>query len=172
MRKCLLPWGNCIIQAIYNAICKCFEFRCVEKSWVSSRFSPSVYIFSSRQGGGTGTGDIRKMAYFEQSVDPKFLKVGFFFELYLTFYQRPLCFNDPNGECYFKCMKISKCIYPTFCHFYAPVEDGTYYVITRGGRAVSSILCPEHISKTMLARVMIFHGWIDLIKAECSAQEP
>ena len=32
----------------------------------------------------------------------------------------------------------------------------------RGGRAASPILCPEHISKTML----------DLIKGECSAQEP
>ena len=38
--------------------------------------------------------------------------------------------------------------------------------------AVSPILCPEHISKTMLATVMKFHGWIDLIKAECSAHEP
>ena len=34
------------------------------------------------------------------------------------------------------------------------------------------ILYPEHISKTMLAAVMKFHRWIDLIKAECSAQEP
>ena len=59
---------------------------------------------------------------------------------------------------------------------YTPVKDGTYYVITRGGRAdrraASPILCPEQISKTMLATVMKLHGWIDLIKAECSAQEP
>ena len=41
-----------------------------------------------------------------------------------------------------------------------------------GGRVASPILCPEHISKTMLATVMKLHGWIDLIKAECSAQEP
>ena len=27
----------------------------------------------------------------------------------------------------------------------------------------------EHISKNMLATVMKLHGWIDLIKAECSA---
>ena len=55
-----------------------------------------------------------------------------------------------------------------------PVEDGTGrdVLITRGGRAASPILCPEHISKTMLATVMKFHGWIDLIKMECSAQEP
>ena len=33
------------------------------------------------------------------------------------------------------------------------------------------LLCPEHISKTILATVMKFHGWIDLIKGECSAQE-
>ena len=33
------------------------------------------------------------------------------------------------------------------------------------------ILCLEHISKTMLATVMKFHGWIDLIKVECSAHE-
>ena len=57
-------------------------------------------------------------------------------------------------------------------NFHTPVEDGTYYVITRGMRAASPILCPEHISKIMLATVMKFHGWIDLIKAECSAQEP
>ena len=31
--------------------------------------------------------------------------------------------------------------------------------------------CPEHISKTILARVMKFHAWIDLIKGECSVQE-
>ena len=31
--------------------------------------------------------------------------------------------------------------------------------------------CLEHISKTILARVMKFHGRIDLIKGECSAQE-
>ena len=53
--------------------------------------------------------------------------------------------------------------------FYTPVEDGTYYGITRGGRR--PVLCPEHISKTTLARVMNFHGWIDLIQGECSAQE-
>ena len=29
-----------------------------------------------------------------------------------------------------------------------------------GGRAASPILCPEHISKTMLATVMKLHGWI------------
>ena len=38
-----------------------------------------------------------------------------------------------------------------------------------GVRAATPILCPEHISKTMLGTVMKFHGWIDLIKAECSA---
>ena len=38
-----------------------------------------------------------------------------------------------------------------------------------GGR--HPVLCPEHISKTTLARVMKFHGWIDLIQGECSAQE-
>ena len=32
--------------------------------------------------------------------------------------------------------------------------------------------CLEHISKTILARVMKFCGWIDLINGECSAQEP
>ena len=41
-----------------------------------------------------------------------------------------------------------------------------------GGRAASPILCPEHISKTMLATVMKLHGLIDLIKDECTAQEP
>ena len=38
-----------------------------------------------------------------------------------------------------------------------------------GGRR--PVLCPEHISKTTLARVMKFHGWIDLIEGECSAKE-
>ena len=38
-----------------------------------------------------------------------------------------------------------------------------------GGRR--PVLCPEHISKTTLPRVMKFHGWIDLIQGECSAQE-
>ena len=31
---------------------------------------------------------------------------------------------------------------------------------------------PVHISKTKQAMVMKFCGWIDLIKAECNAQEP
>ena len=44
--------------------------------------------------------------------------------------------------------------------------------ITCGGQADSvPILCPEHLSKIMLATVMKFHGWIDLIKVECDAQE-
>ena len=47
------------------------------------------------------------------------------------------------------------------------VEDGTYYGITRGvlsGRW-RPVLCPEHIiSKAILAMVMKFCGWIDLIK--------
>ena len=38
-----------------------------------------------------------------------------------------------------------------------------------GGRR--PVLCQEHNSKTTLARVMKFHGWIDLIQGECSAQE-
>ena len=56
---------------------------------------------------------------------------------------------------------------------YMPVEDWTYYGITRGGRPTGRhpVLCPEHISKTTLARVMKFNGWIDLIQGECSAQE-
>ena len=59
-----------------------------------------------------------------------------------------------------------------FFHFYTPVEDGTYYGITRGGWAGGRpVLCPEHISKTTVARVMKFHGWIDLIQGECSARE-
>ena len=59
-----------------------------------------------------------------------------------------------------------------FC-CYTPVEDGTYYGMIRGGRASGRrpVLCPEYISKTTLARVMKFHGWIDLIQGECSAQE-
>ena len=42
-----------------------------------------------------------------------------------------------------------------------------------GGRGSGRrpVLCPEHISKTTLARVMKFHGWIDLIQGECSVQE-
>ena len=32
--------------------------------------------------------------------------------------------------------------------------------------------CPEHISKTILAMVMKFCGWTDLIKGQCSAHEP
>ena len=46
-----------------------------------------------------------------------------------------------------------------------------YNGITRGGWAASPILCQEHISKTILAMVMKLHGWIDLMKTECSAQE-
>ena len=41
--------------------------------------------------------------------------------------------------------------------------------VQAGGR--HPVLCPEHISKTTLARVMKFYGWIDLIQGECSVQE-
>ena len=41
----------------------------------------------------------------------------------------------------------------------------------RAGRR-RPILCPEHISKTILVMVMKFSGWIDQIKGECSAHEP
>ena len=60
-----------------------------------------------------------------------------------------------------------------FNNFYTPVEEGMYYGITRGERAGGRrpLLCPEHISKTNLARVMKFHGWIDLIEGECSVKE-
>ena len=65
-------------------------------------------------------------------------------------------------------------LFSSLINFYTPVEDGTYYGITRDGRAGGRrpVLCPEHISKTILPRVMKFHGWIDLIKGECSEQEP
>ena len=33
-------------------------------------------------------------------------------------------------------------------------------------------LCPEYVSKIILAKVMKFGGWIDLIKGKCSACEP
>ena len=63
------------------------------------------------------------------------------------------------------------------CHYFLlfirPSKTGRIMLSpVMGGRAASPILCPEHISKTMLAMVMKLHGWIDLIKAECSAQEP
>ena len=50
----------------------------------------------------------------------------------------------------------------------SPVAGGRMGV-RAGGR--HPVLCPEHISKITLARVMKFHGWIDLIKGKCSAQE-
>ena len=56
----------------------------------------------------------------------------------------------------------------TGCIMGSPVAGGRTGVRAGGRRPV---LCPEHISKTTLARVMKFHGWIDLIQGECSAQE-
>ena len=47
---------------------------------------------------------------------------------------------------------------------------GSPVAVQVGGRR--PVLCPEHISKTTLARVMKFHGWIDFTEGECSAQEP
>ena len=38
-------------------------------------------------------------------------------------------------------------VFSTLYGTYTPVEDGTYYVNTRGGRVASPILCPEHISQ-------------------------
>ena len=34
------------------------------------------------------------------------------------------------------------------------------------------VLCPEQIYNTIIAMVMNFCGWIDLIKGECSTHEP
>ena len=64
------------------------------------------------------------------------------------------------------CGKRRKCWLQAFSPFYTPVENGMYYGITRGGRAGGRrpVLCPEHISKTTLPRVIKFHGWIDLIQ--------
>ena len=60
-----------------------------------------------------------------------------------------------------------------FLLFICPSKTGRIMLSpVAGGQAASPILCPEHISKTMLATVMKLHGWIDLIKVECSAQEP
>ena len=50
----------------------------------------------------------------------------------------------------------------------SPVAGGRAGVPASGRRPV---LCLEHIFKTTLARVIKFHGWIDLIQGECSAQE-
>ena len=44
-------------------------------------------------------------------------------------------------------------------------------VVGRRASGRRPVLCPEHISKTTLPRVMKFHGWIDLIQGECSVQE-
>ncbi len=35
----------------------------------------NIHIIFSRLGGGMGSEDIRKVAYFEQSIDPSILKV-------------------------------------------------------------------------------------------------
>ena len=57
--------------------------------------------------------------------------------------------------------------------FIRPSKTGRIIMLSPvAGRRRSPILCPVHISKTMLATVMKLHGCIDLIKAECSAQEP
>ena len=56
-----------------------------------------------------------------------------------------------------------------FSFFIRPSKTGRIMGSPVAGRR--PVLCPEHISKTILARVMKFHGWIDLIQGECSAQE-
>ena len=62
--------------------------------------------------------------------------------------------------------------YQHFLLFILPSKTGRIMLSpVAGAQAASPILCPEHISKTMLATVMKFCGWIDLMKAECSAQE-
>ena len=60
--------------------------------------------------------------------------------------------------------------YEQFLLFIRPSKTGRIMGSpVAGGRR--PVLYPEHISKTTLARVMKFHGWIDLIQGECSAQE-
>ena len=89
-----------------------------------------------------------------------------------TFYHTITAFNDLEKNSSENIVGKRSC-HAAFSPFYTPVEDGTYYGITRGGRAGARrpVLCPEHISKTTLPRVMKFHGWIDLIQGECSVQE-
>ena len=56
------------------------------------------------------------------------------------------------------CGKRRKFFFPPFPFLYA-VEDWTYYGINHGEWVGGiPILCPEHISKTMLVTVMNFHG--------------
>ena len=60
----------------------------------------------------------------------------------------------------------------TYIIFIRPLKTGrSMGSPVAGGWAASPILCPEYISKTILAMVMKLHGWIELKKAECSAQE-
>ena len=62
--------------------------------------------------------------------------------------------------------------------FILPSKTGSILGSPRGMRASGRpsvrrpVLCLEHISKTILATVMKFCGWIDLIMGECSAHEP
>ena len=88
--------------------------------------------------------------------------LGFFFS---CFYAISTVFHIFNSD--------SSQIHVSWTIFIRPSKTGHIMLSpVAGGQAASPILCPEHISKTMLATVMKLHGWIDLIKAECSAQEP
>ena len=63
-----------------------------------SNFILNYLGFIFRQGGGIGTGDIRKMAYFEQSIDPQNLVVhiqmncaSLSFNLFTVIYGKHVC---------------------------------------------------------------------------------
>ena len=66
-----------------------------------SNFILNYLGFIFRQGGGIGTGDIRKMAYFEQSIDPQNLVVhiqmnwaSLSIKLFTVIYGKHVCINN------------------------------------------------------------------------------
>ena len=79
---------------------------------------------------------------------------------------------EKNGRKFSKCVENTMgkgeiACYEQFLLFIRPSKTGRIMGSpVAGGRAGGRrpVLCPEHISKTTLARVMKFHGWIDLIQ--------
>ena len=115
-------------------------------SAVSRRAMKSKWLFFGRNGGGIGDGDIRKMVYFESSIDPSFTRSEVC----------PIYFSDffpqPPGVAFRMVLDTSLSFHLKNCFSFSKGRDKTRVIVYRcpGNTAVqvtyfSSIL--EHSCK-------------------------
>ena len=121
--------------------------------------SPSGMTLGSSK--GTITISFNNEVYINDCLAPRYISISTVLPvLETTYIKRPPALRDHCSDTTTLFIRPSKM---------GRIMGSPVAGVRAGGRC--PVLCPEHISKTTLARVMKFHGWIDLIQGECSAQE-